>query len=163
MSDDLADAAAMAEALSLAREALAAGDHPYGAVIILREARIAERNRVVSANDPTAHSEVMAIRAATASHGLASTVGASLITTFEPCPMCLGAILETGITRLVIGGRRRAGEAPLGNYTVERLLALTNRHDDLAVSTGPLAPEIDAFYRSACRTDDGGEHALPLP
>jgi|GEM_PF-5444485 len=55
---------------------------------------------------------------------------------------------EAGVTRLVIGARRRVGEEPLGDYTVERLLALMNRRNDVAVSTGPLAREIEAFYRS---------------
>ena len=52
----------MRDALEMAREALSAGDHPYGAVIVTQNGAIAERNRVVSNSDPTAHSEVMAIR-----------------------------------------------------------------------------------------------------
>src|ERR1700756_1440991 len=102
--------------LELAREAEHAGDHPFGAVIISAEGTIAERNRVVSTPDPTAHSEVMALRTGAAVWGLPTLVGSTLVTSFEPCPMCCGAILEAGVGHLVIGARRIVGEPPLGEY-----------------------------------------------
>jgi tRNA(adenine34) deaminase len=139
--------ALMRTALELAGEALAAGDHPYGSVLVTGHGLMAERNRVVSTSDPTAHSEVMAVRGAAQQWGLAATAGTVLVTSFEPCPMCLGAILEAGVAELVIGGRRTVGEAPLGDYTVEGLLALLGRTSDLAVSSGVLADEVAAFYR----------------
>ncbi|WP_157749428.1 nucleoside deaminase [Jatrophihabitans sp. GAS493] len=136
----------MGQALEQAREALAAGDHPYGAVIVSAAGTLAERNRVVTTTDPTAHSETMAIRTAAAQWGLTSTHGATMFTSFEPCPMCLGAIAESGITRLVIGGRRVLGEPPLGDYRVEALLELMGRTGDIAIEAGPLASEIAEFY-----------------
>ena len=132
-------------ALELAREAERAGDHPYGAVIVAGQGTIAERNRVESTPDPTAHSEVMALRSAARQWGLPALAGATLVTSFEPCPMCCGAILEAGVGRLVIGARRTVGEAPLGDYRVEALLAMLGRADDLAVETLAL-PEIAEFY-----------------
>src|ERR1700728_3542419 len=116
-------------ALEQARQAERAGDHPYGAVIVTGRGTIAERNRVESAPDPTAHSEVMAVRAAARQWGLPALAGATLITSFEPCPMCCGAILEAGVARLVIRARRTVGEAPLGDYRVEALLAMLRRAD----------------------------------
>jgi tRNA(adenine34) deaminase len=132
-------------ALAQAREAQRAGDHPYGSVIVTSQGTIAERNRVESTPDPSAHSEVMAVRSGALAWGLAALAGATLVTSFEPCPMCCGAILEAGVARLVIGGRRTAGEPPLGDYTVEALLALLGRGGDLAVETVAV-PEIAAFY-----------------
>jgi tRNA(adenine34) deaminase len=132
-------------ALEQAREAGRAGDHPYGAVIVTGQGTVTERNRVESTRDPTAHSEVMALRTAARQWGLPALAGATLITSFEPCPMCCGAILESGVGRLVIGARRTVGEAPLGDYRVEALLAMLGRAGDLAVETLAL-PEIAGFY-----------------
>jgi len=139
----------MRAALAQAREALEAGDHPYGAVLVTAAGTMVERNRVVSTTDPTAHSEVMAIRSAARAWGLASTAGSLLVTSYEPCPMCLGAILEAGIATLAIGVRRTVGEPPLGDYTVEGLLALLGRSADLAVSSGVLGDEAGRFYAVA--------------
>jgi tRNA(adenine34) deaminase len=132
-------------ALEMAREAQQAGDHPYGSVVVGAAGTIPERNRVESTPDPSAHSEVMALRTAALAWGLAGLAGSTLVTSFEPCPMCLGAILEAGVARLVIGGRRVVGEPPLGDYRVEALLAMLGRTADLVVETRPL-PEITAFY-----------------
>jgi tRNA(adenine34) deaminase len=132
-------------ALGQAREAQEAGDHPYGSVVVTAAGTVAERNRVESTPDPTAHSEVMALRTAALRWGLGALAGATLVTSFEPCPMCLGAILEAGIGLLVIGGRRVIGEPPLGGYSVEALLGMLGRGADLPVETIALT-EIDAFY-----------------
>ncbi|WP_432826248.1 nucleoside deaminase [Dactylosporangium sp. CA-092794] len=139
----------MSQALDMAREALAAGDHPYGSVVVTASGTVAERNRVNSASDPTAHSEVMAVRTAAAAWGIGSLRGSLLLTTFEPCPMCLGAIAEAGVGTLVIGARRTVGEAPLGDYTVEALLGLMGRGGDIAITEGVLAEPIALFYAAA--------------
>ncbi len=136
----------MAQALNLAREALASGDHPYGSVIVGAHAVLGERNRVVSTSDPTAHSEAMAIRSAARVWGLAGLAGSTLVTTYEPCPMCLGAILEAGVKRLVMGVRRQVGTAPLGEYTVEVLLGLMGRADDIQIEAFPATRDLTAFY-----------------
>ena len=132
-------------ALEQGRIAGAAGDHPYGAVIRTSKGTLAERNRVESTPDPTAHSETMALRAAALEWGLESLQGSTLLTSWEPCPMCCGAIMNAGVARLVIGARRIVGEPPLGDYTVEALLALTRWSGPLEVVTLEL-PEIVDFY-----------------
>jgi tRNA(Arg) A34 adenosine deaminase TadA len=139
----------MMRALELAQEALDAGDHPYGAVLMSPMGMVYERNRVVSTMDPTAHSEVMAVRTAARTWGLDKLGGSVLVTSFEPCPMCLGAILEAGISELVVGIRRTVGEAPLGDYTIEALLTMVGRPRALILTTGVRAEEAAAFYAAA--------------
>ena len=77
----------MGQALEMAEEALAAGDQPFGAVAITPLGTAADRNRVYSANDPTAHSEVMAIRHAAAKWGVDCLHDSLLVTSYEPCPI----------------------------------------------------------------------------
>ena len=84
----------MAEAIRLARIKMRANcGGPFGAVIV-RQGKIIARgwNRVTSTNDPTAHAEVMAIRAACRKLGAFQLQGCDLYTSCEPCPMCLAAI-----------------------------------------------------------------------
>jgi tRNA(adenine34) deaminase len=132
-------------AVEQARAAERAGDQPYGAVLVAGPGTVAERNRAASAADFTAHAEVMAVRSAARAWGLPALAGSLLVTSFEPCPMCTGAVLEAGVTRLVIGGRRTVGEPPLGDYTVEALLALLGRAGDVTVETLTL-PEVTQLY-----------------
>jgi tRNA(adenine34) deaminase len=146
--DAIDDLALMRMALDLAQEALDAGDEPYGAVIVTGSGTLGERNRVVTADDPTAHSEVMAIRTAAARWGRAAVRDSAMVTSFEPCPMCLGSIVEAGVRSVVIGARRTVGAGPLGDYTVEELLDLMGRSGDLTVGHGPLAREATEFYAS---------------
>ena len=90
----MTDSDFMAEAVRLAREGVS-GDHggPFGAVVVSDGDIVgAAHNRVVSKNDPTAHAEVEAIRAACAALGSFSLAGCEIYTTCEPCPMCLAAI-----------------------------------------------------------------------
>src|ERR1700727_2217482 len=83
----------MQRAIAIALENVRNGGGPFGAVIA-REGRIFAEgvNRVTATNDPTAHAEVVAIRAACAALGAFQLKGCDLYTTCEPCPMCLGAI-----------------------------------------------------------------------
>jgi guanine deaminase len=91
-------------AVEIAGKGIDNGGGPFGAVITLDGKIIAEAgNRVVLNNDPTAHAEVLAIRAASSflkSHDLSKCV---LYTSCEPCPMCLGAIYWAGIKKVVYG------------------------------------------------------------
>jgi len=97
-------AAAMAEALALAREAAAAGEVPVGAVALL-DGRIVGRgrNRRESDQDPTAHAELLAIRDAARTLGRWRLTGVTLVVTLEPCAMCAGAMVLARIDRLVYG------------------------------------------------------------
>ncbi len=81
-------------ALELAKEGMAAGDGgPFGALVVLDGEVIGQGwNRVLGQNDPTAHAEVTAIRAACDRLGSFQLTGATVYATCEPCPMCLGAV-----------------------------------------------------------------------
>lgn len=102
----------MRRALDLAREAAAAGEVPIGAVITRDGAIVAEgQNRNRRDNDPTAHAEMVAIRAAAAAIGDFRLTGCDLWVTLEPCPMCAGAISHARIARLYYGANDEKGGA----------------------------------------------------
>ncbi len=95
---------AMARALELARAAAEAGEVPIGAVVTHGGVIIGEgQNRNRRDNDPTAHAEMVAIRAAAARLGDFRLTGCDLYVTLEPCPMCAGAIAHARIGRLYYG------------------------------------------------------------
>jgi tRNA(adenine34) deaminase len=98
----IADLAAMGEALSEARLAAEAGEVPIGAVVV-REGEILARgqNRVLRDVDPTAHAEIVALRAAAAALGNYRLNGCTLFVTLEPCAMCAGAMIHARLERLV--------------------------------------------------------------
>ena len=96
------------------------------------------RNLVNSTSDPTAHAETVALRHAGERLGYTDFSELTLYTTFEPCPMCCGAILASGVHTLVMGARHNLAQSRWGAYTVERLLDLTNRTGQLIVITGVL-------------------------
>ena len=94
----------MDQALDEARAAADRGEVPVGAVVVLSgEVLAAAGNRTRELNDPTAHAEVLAIRAACAAVGLERLIGANLYVTLEPCPMCAAAISNARIARLYYG------------------------------------------------------------
>lgn len=95
---------AMIRALELARAAAEAGEVPIGAVVTRGGVIIGEgENRNRRDNDPTAHAEMVAIRAAAARLGDFRLTGCDLHVTLEPCPMCAGAIAHARIERLYYG------------------------------------------------------------
>ncbi|SFT46012.1 nucleoside deaminase [Sedimentitalea nanhaiensis] len=95
----------MTQALIEARAAAARGEVPVGAVIVGPDGQVvaAEGNRTRELNDPTAHAEILAIRAACAAAGSERLVGHDLYVTLEPCPMCAAAIAYARIERLYYG------------------------------------------------------------
>ena len=94
----------MRAALDEARSAAASGDVPVGAVVVQYDAVIARAaNRTVRDQDPTAHAELLAIRAASAALGSWRLEGCTLYVTLEPCAMCAGAIVLGRVSRVVIG------------------------------------------------------------
>ena len=101
-SDD--DTCFMKAALAEAKVAANADEVPVGAVLV-RSGEIVARglNRPVQDNDPTAHAEVMAIRAAATEERNYRLADSTLYVTLEPCPMCVGAMLHARIGRLVFG------------------------------------------------------------
>jgi len=91
----------MNHALALAEEAAANGEAPVGAVVMQGDTVLAaERNRMKALNDPTAHAELLAMRAALAKRGTGRLDGCDLYVTLEPCAMCAGAIAHTRVRRV---------------------------------------------------------------
>ena len=94
----------MEDALIQARLAGARGEIPIGAVVVFDGKVVAEDgNRTRERSDPTAHAEVLAIRAACAALGSERLIGHDLYVTLEPCPMCAAAVSNARIARLYYG------------------------------------------------------------
>ncbi|APX23468.1 MAG: nucleoside deaminase [Rhodobacteraceae bacterium] len=95
----------MEQALAEARAAAARGEVPVGAVVVAPDGRVAAAagNRTRELNDPTAHAEILALRAACAAAGSERLPGHDLYVTLEPCPMCAAAISAARIARLYYG------------------------------------------------------------
>ena len=98
------DEACMARALALAEAAAAAGEVPVGAVLTRGEVMLGEgANGPIGAQDPSAHAELSALRAAARAEGNYRLPGTTLYVTLEPCAMCAGAIVLARIPRVVFG------------------------------------------------------------
>lgn len=96
----------MRMALKLARTAANADEVPVGAVVVLKGEVIGTgKNSPVSANDPTAHAEILALRAAAQAIGNYRLEETELYCTLEPCPMCAGALVTARVRRLIFGAR----------------------------------------------------------
>jgi tRNA(adenine34) deaminase len=95
----------MALALDLARTASLTGDVPVGAIVITSDGVVIGRgvNEREANNDPTAHAEIVAIRAAATRLQKSRLDGCTLIVTLEPCAMCAGAIAQSRISHVVFG------------------------------------------------------------
>ena len=133
------DTELMQIAINEAIKGLELGDQPFGAVLVMDDKIIRTgRNLVYSTFDPTAHAETVTLRDAGTSIKTLSFPGATLYASWEPCPMCLGAIISARINRLVLGGRKSKRRSQYGEYTVEKLIELTNVKDKLTLTTGVL-------------------------
>jgi tRNA(adenine34) deaminase len=98
------DAIYMRQALDQARNAWALGEVPVGAVVVKDGEIIATGfNQPIGTHDPTAHAEIMALRAAAAILGNYRLPGCELFVTLEPCAMCSGAMLHARLARVVYG------------------------------------------------------------
>ncbi len=95
----------MAQALHLASEALTSGDVPVGALVLDADGQTigTGRNRREADGDPTAHAELVAIRAAARRRGQWRLEGCTLVVTLEPCAMCAGALMLARLPRVVLG------------------------------------------------------------
>lgn len=97
----------MRQAIALAVENIKNGGGPFGAVIVKDDKVVATGvNRVTANNDPTAHAEVSAIRAACTKLGTFDLSGCVIYTSCEPCPMCLGAIYWARIDKIYYGANQ---------------------------------------------------------
>jgi tRNA(adenine34) deaminase len=139
-----ADRAFMREALALAAEA----DLPFGAVIV-KDGEIVARgkNSGKRLGDPTAHGEMMAIRQCLADHGVEVLKGATIYTSGEPCPMCMGAILWCRIGRVVYAASIEELSTRLGQIMVlsEEIASRTPFHK-VEIMGGLLAEKALALF-----------------
>lgn len=102
----------MQMAIDLSIENVANGGGPFGAVIVRNgEVLATGTNRVTANNDPTAHAEVSAIRAACSKVGDFKLEGSTIYSSCEPCPMCLSAIYWAGISRIFYGNTKSDAKA----------------------------------------------------
>ena len=147
------DATLMRRALAEADASAAAGEVPVGCVIAVDGVVIATgQNRRERDDDPTAHAEIVALRAAGAAQSSWRLAGATLYVTLEPCPMCAGAIVNARVPRLVFGcGDPKAGAAgTLMNLCTDGRL---NHQLDVTpnVLTDDCAGRLKTFFRARRR------------
>ena len=129
-------------ALEEAARGKAEGNSAVGSVVVDGDTVVARgRNLVLSTYDPTAHAETVALREASAALRQVEFPGYRLYTTFEPCPMCCGAILASNISTLVMVGRPTPAERRWGEYTVEHFLDYAKSGGTMQVVTGVLTQE----------------------
>jgi tRNA(adenine34) deaminase len=137
----------MALAIEEARIGLRAGEQPFGSVIV-RNGEVIGRghNTVNSSFDPTAHAETALIHNTAIAQKSSSLEGCTLYTSCDPCPMCAGAMLFSGISTAVIGARSetlaRLSGGPARTYTAEALTKMMNMK--LEVIRGVLQDEAEA-------------------
>ncbi|HYW16561.1 MAG TPA: nucleoside deaminase [Allosphingosinicella sp.] len=139
----------MRRALDEARSASADGEVPVGAVVTLAGAIVASgRNRMRADNDPTAHAEMVAMRAAAAALGTSRLDGCDLWVTLEPCAMCAGAMALARISRLYFAAPDPKGGAVLHG---PRLFAQPTCHHAPEVYSGmgeeAASEMLKAFFR----------------
>jgi tRNA(adenine34) deaminase len=148
----------MRRALELARQGEAQGEVPVGAIVVANGVELGSGwNRPITDRDPTAHAEIVAMRAAAGSLGNYRLTGTTLYVTLEPCAMCAGAMLHARIARLVFG----AADPKAG--AVGSIIDLANSpvaHHHLEVAAGVLAGEcrdlLQEFFRRR-RLEQGGD------
>ena len=140
-----ADRHFMSRAIELARQAEAAGEVPVGAVIVRDGEILAEGfNRPISTHDPTAHAEMVALRAAAARIDNYRLTGTTLYVTLEPCAMCAGAMVHARVARLVYAAADPRAGAAGSVFNVVQNPALNHR---LEVVSGVLAEECGSLLR----------------
>jgi tRNA(adenine34) deaminase len=135
--------------MRLALEEAALGDYPFGAVIVHDGEVLARgRNLGKQEQDPTAHGEMVAIRNFLAAHGPDKLKGTTLYTSGESCPMCMGAIMWCGISRVVFGASIAELATKIGQIMVtDAEIAAKTPFADIALTGGVLAEESLALFK----------------
>ena len=140
-----ADDRFMLVALEEARLAAAAGEVPVGAVVVLAGRILARgHNTPIGLADPTAHTEVLALRSAAARIGNYRLPGAALYVTVEPCAMCAGALLNARVSRLIYGAPDPKAGAVASRLRLLEVPGLTHR---VVVTAGLRGEECGALLR----------------
>jgi len=135
----------MRVALAEAREALAAGEVPVGAVVVVGDVIVGQaHNAPIGLVDPSAHAEVLALREAARKIGNYRLPDATLFSTLEPCAMCCGAVIQARVARVVYGAPDpRAGAIE----SLYRLLDDPRLNHRVEALGGVLADECGALLR----------------
>lgn len=153
----------MQHALALARRAEQEGEVPVGAVLVKNGELVGEGwNRPISGRDPTAHAEIVALRAGAQTLGNYRLADTTLYVTLEPCVMCAGAIIHARVTRLVYG----ADDPKTGAVkSVAGIFDMPAHNHRVSVTGGILATEcgalLSAFFKARRRATP--EEALSAP
>jgi len=135
----------MRRALELARRAALDDEVPIGAVLVLNDEVVGEGwNRPIASRDPTAHAEIVALRAAATKQGNYRLGAATLYSTLEPCAMCIGAALNARVSRVVFGAWDQSAGACGSVFDLAREPRLTHRVD---VFGGVCSEECGALLR----------------
>jgi len=139
----------MRAALEQARLAIDAGEVPIGAVVVIAGQIVARAfNQPIRAVDPTAHAEVLALRAAAQQIGNYRLTGARLYVTVEPCLMCVGALVHARITEVVFGAVEPRSGALVSTVRGHEIAGLNHR---ITVTGGVLESDcrdlIQQFFR----------------
>ena len=153
MSETAAYEGWMARALALAAEAERQGEVPVGAVVVLDGEVVGEGwNQPIATNDPTAHAEIVALRAAAAHAKNYRLTGATLVVTVEPCLMCVGAMIHARIGTVVYGAPEPRAGALGSSIAAHEAPGLNHR---LVVVGGVLADECRARMQTFFRERRG--------
>jgi len=140
----------MRAALAEAEKAAEAGEVPVGAVVVSPDGEILSRGRnsPIGSNDPTAHAEVLALRAAARKLGNYRLTGCRLVVTLEPCPMCAGAAVSARVAEIVYG----AGDPKTGAVaTLYRIASDPRLNHRAEIVPGVLADECSALLKKFFR------------
>lgn len=136
----------MQYALSLAKKAEQQDEVPVGAILVMDDECIAEGwNKPISSNDPTAHAEIMALRAASEQLQNYRLPGTTLYVTLEPCMMCAGALIHARVARVVYGATDpKAGAAG----SVFELLGTDKLNHKIEITRGVMKDECASLLTS---------------
>ena len=146
LEDTASDLEFMAAALAEAHQAAQRGEVPVGAVLVFENRVIARAgNRTIADCDPTAHAEIVALRAAAKILKNYRLLGSILYVTIEPCAMCCGAMIQARIARLVYGADDLKGGAVRSCFSVLDHPQLNHR---VEVTSGVLADESAAALKT---------------
>jgi tRNA(adenine34) deaminase len=147
---EAADKEFMTRALGEARAGAAEGEVPVGALAVAERRVVGVgRNRPIALCDPTAHAEIIAIRDAARALGTYRLTGVTLYVTLEPCVMCVGAMVNARVARVVYGARDEKAGAFGSVYDIGRDGRLNHR---LEVSGGVLESECAELLREFFRS-----------
>jgi tRNA(Arg) A34 adenosine deaminase TadA len=141
----------MAMAFGEAESAAARGEVPVGAVLVSGDGTLLARdgNRILERRDPTAHAEMLALRAGAAALGNERLMGTTLYVTLEPCQMCTGAISFARVARLVFAADDAKGGAVLhGARFFEQPTCHHRPHVSRAGDANAVSEQLRAFFRA---------------